>query len=239
MSARFVLLSVLSCSVGCSWPADRPLDLQSPTLSVGTAAPAEGAAGVPTDVVIEVGFDGWPEAPVVGGAVRMTAGPQDVPVHVAVDLVGKRLRVTPARYREQPPRLLDPDTGYTVAVAPALRAIGGATLKQLFVLKFRTGLGPAGGSSARPAPGFALVWRDVVAEAACAGCHGAGSPLDLSSEGAAYTALRKSSVPGDSARSLLLRLLVGTPDAGGTPHAPLSDAQLALVRDWLDSGATP
>ena len=70
-------------------------------LSVVATVPSSGAEGVPTDAVIELGFDAWPESPVPGGVVRMTAGVVDVGVQLEVDLVGRKLRVTPARYGEQ------------------------------------------------------------------------------------------------------------------------------------------
>ena len=221
----------------CSWPADRPVEAEVPVLSVVATVPSSGAEGVPTDAVIELGFDAWPESPVPGGVVRMTAGVVDVGVQLEVDLVGRKLRVTPARYGEQPPRLLDPQTGYTVVVAPALRATGGATLAAPFILKFRTGDTPAG-RTARPMPRFGEVHAGVIA-AACRDCH-ASPALDLSNEDAAFAALAGQParvIAGNSAASGLLRKLVGTPDTGGAAHLPLSDAQLALVRDWIDAGA--
>lgn len=177
VAAAAVILAVSVTSLpACSWPADRPVAAEVPALTVVATVPASGAEGVPTDAVVELGFDAWPESPVPGGVVRMTAGVVNVGVQLEVNLVGRKLRVTPARYGEQPPRLLDTQTGYTVVVAPALRATGGATLAAPFILKFRTGDAPAGRAT-RPTPRFGEVYALVLATA-CRDCH-ADSALNI------------------------------------------------------------
>lgn len=74
----------------------------------------------------------------------------------------------------------------------------------------------------------------------CSGCHTAARPPDLSFSGAPLGAAYVT--PGDAGSSLLYRKLSGElqPDEGAQmpPGAPLSEAQLTLVRTWIEEGAS-
>src|SRR5262245_37168581 len=89
--------------------------------------------------------------------------------------------------------------------------------------------------------------RDVkpILEARCYRCHGpmrckAGLRLDSAA------AIRKGGnsgaviVPGDSANSVLIAVLRGAADRPQMPPSgkPLSDKQVGLLKDWIDSGAS-
>ena len=108
------------------------------------------------------------------------------------------------------------------------------------------GAGPAS-RAARPAPLSVDFARDVapLLERECVSCHRAGKVkggLTLTSRA---DALRGGTtgpaiVPGQSAQSLLIVRLRETPDDPAMPpepKAPLSDAEVALLRAWIDEGA--
>jgi len=118
--------------------------------------------------------------------------------------------------------------------------------------------GGGGGSASTDAPTFAEVHDSVLS--ACAGCHPTGSvtPLNVDPEGTyweAYNGLvgqvvaddrpcagRELVIPNDCEGSLLYQKLTFTQDCGqgmpaGSSAPVVSDAQLQLLCEWIDSGA--
>src|SRR3954463_1746411 len=77
----------------------------------------------------------------------------------------------------------------------------------------------------------------------CLSCHNASqqmSQLDLSSRAAAVKGGQKSGpaiVPGDAAKSPLYRRLTGQDQPAMPLGARLSDAEIQIIRDWIESGA--
>ncbi len=89
--------------------------------------------------------------------------------------------------------------------------------------------------------------RDLVASS-CVGCHqagGEGAALDLSADPhAALVGPPSASIPGlplvapgDSGGSVLYLRLIGGGPGPMPPDAPVTPAQLAAVREWIDAGA--
>lgn len=72
------------------------------------------------------------------------------------------------------------------------------------------------------------------AMAVCKSCHSGGTSPRLDS----YTTVRAQVVPGDATNSRLYQSLVGT---GGRTNmsAYATAAQIATIRDWINSGANP
>src|SRR5262245_30389722 len=116
-------------------------------------------------------------------------------------------------------------------------------LPLLLVLATAPGLAPA----AAPPPGKVDFTRDVrpILQRACVTCHGAekqrgGLRLDdgtLALRGGNSGAVLK---PGDAAHSHLLARVTSTdPDTKMPPgkRKPLSAAEVALLRAWVDQGA--
>ena len=88
--------------------------------------------------------------------------------------------------------------------------------------------------------------KDVqpIFSATCYECHGPAkqkAKLRLDSKELAMAGGNSgpSIVPGDSAKSYLVKRLLGQGDEDQMPakHDPLSDAQIATVRAWIDQGA--
>lgn len=118
------------------------------------------------------------------------------------------------------------------------------------------GDGDEGSPDAGPASGFAALYDGILAPR-CAGCHGEADPaggLSLSSAERAHSDLidvasgtmdcggRVRVVPGDAERSLLLAKVTGTDLCGllmPIGAAPLSEDEIASIRDWIDGGALP
>ena len=77
----------------------------------------------------------------------------------------------------------------------------------------------------------------------CLSCHSAGqqmSQLDLSSRASALKGGQKSGpaiVPGDAAKSPLYRRLIGQDQPAMPLGARLSDAEIKIIKDWIESGA--
>lgn len=106
------------------------------------------------------------------------------------------------------------------------------------------------------APSFAATY--ALMQTHCVSCHGAGKSLDLSTPelarealigvAAAYKACASDGstpkvrvVAGDPAASLLVEKLSPAPSCGKPmpPSGPLSEAEIAVFRDWIAGGAIP
>ena len=75
--------------------------------------------------------------------------------------------------------------------------------------------------------------------AACVNCHNGNEPPDLSA-GISYQDLLNNGwvVPDDAESSILYQSLLGTNGVSlMPPGAPLTTAQINLVRDWINQGA--
>ena len=219
--------------------------------------PRATAVGVPTDVVIRVTFNDYPDPDTVrSNSLLLTTGYFWVPGTYGVDLIGKAAVVRPISW-------LSPDLGYGLHLRPALSSLAGCpgTSEEI---EFITGYGPASEPVPAPTP-FAEV--QAIFEARCAGgCHlaedgGGGCADDPAGDLSLCAADSWNSLvqakshqtdalllvqPGDSARSYLLRKLLPTADGGRLPGVaghrdppgdPLSEPQLRLIAAWIDAGA--
>jgi hypothetical protein len=215
--------------------------------------------GVPTDVVIRVRFDDYPDPDTVrSDSLLLTTGYFWVPAVYGVDLVAKTVTL-------QPWQALSPDLGYAIHLKPILRSLQGCAAPDA-LREFRTGAGPAG-IPVPPVPPLAQV--QALFDRRCGGstCHLDPGPLagcltqpaaGLSlCAGETFDALvgvpsveetRLLRVdPGDSARSYLLRKLIPATPGGGPPPPtlghrdppgePLDEAEIAAVAAWIDGGA--
>jgi hypothetical protein len=96
-----------------------------------------------------------------------------------------------------------------------------------------------------PAPSPASFSRDVapILGRACLTCHGPTqqlSQLDLGTRAAALKGGQKSGpaiVPGDSAKSPLYRRLTGQDQPAMPLGARLTDSEIKIIKEWIDSGA--
>jgi hypothetical protein len=245
--------------IGCSYPTgETPFPGQCAPLHPVAYVPGPNAVGVPTDVVIRITFDDYPDPDTVrSNSLLLTTGFFWVPGTYGVDLIGKAAVVRPISW-------LSPDLGYALHLRPALSSLAGCpgTSEEI---EFLTGGGPAY-PPAPEMPPFEEV--QAIFEARCAGgCHlaedGSGGCVtpgdgDLSLCAAhSWNSLVQAKSnqtqdlllvqPGDSARSYLLRkLLPATTDGGRLPGVaghrdppgdPLSEPQLRLIAAWIDSGA--
>jgi len=220
--------------------------------------PKPTAVGVPTDVVLRITFNDYPDPDTVrSNTMLLTTGYFWVPGSYGVDLIGKAAVVRPISW-------LSPDLGYSLHLRPALSSLAGCSGTSEEI-EFITGNGPAGDPPPEPPP-FADV--QAIFEARCAnGCHlaedGSGGCVDApagdlslcAADSWASLVPAKSHQtdalllvqPGDSARSYLLRkLLPATADGGRLPGVaghrdppgdPLSEPQLRLIAAWIDAGA--
>ena len=227
-----------------------------------TWTPHGDSVGVPTDVIIKVRFNDYPDPDGVrSGALLLTTGFFWVPGTYGVELIDKQ-----ATFR--PWRPLVGQLGYTVHLRPAIRSLAGCP-GTVVEREFRTGDGPAG----VPEPPMAtLAEVQNIFDRRCggSGCHldptqPPGEPGCLAAPAAglslcapqAWAALvqvpsrQTDALPlvdaGDSARSYLLRkLLPATADEGPIagvvgqrepPGPPLPDDELRAVAAWIDAGA--
>jgi hypothetical protein len=176
--------------------------------------------------------------------VKLYGGVQQFLANVRVDLLQQRISIQPAE-------LLRAQLRYQLVLDAPLRGLDGSTLGKRYSLEFTTGtdLHPAP-TAAKPV-GLELILP--LFEQRCSPCHTTehrgGLALE-SGEGVGRTLVNVPSarsdrvllVPGAHAKSYLMHKLVGTPNILGDrmpppPRAPLSEKDLRLVADWIDSGA--
>jgi hypothetical protein len=235
-----------------------------------TADPPPGADGKLTrDAVVRIVLDDFPDPDTATfGPLLLRSGVANYDIDVRVDLPGRAILVHPRS-------LLQPDAEYEVLVSPNVRALDGRVVGgQGFAATVSTGEALA--DLPAPAP---LAWSDVqpILLGCSAECHSSKPPtvfpversLDffrapgdatfgvidvpsLSQAGTANPLYRVT--PGDSARSVLLRKLLGGdaheastdppyPEIGvdgrRMPLAgdPLDDDSIRAIQRWIDGGA--
>lgn len=216
----------------------------------------------PRDAAFRVILDGLPDPDSVRfGALLLRSGRNTFDAVLDVDLVGRAIVVRPRS-------LLAAGTQYTLTIDAAVRALDGRAVGETTSASFDVGETLAGRPTATP-----LLWSDVRPLLdGCVRCHGPassdGAPpargLDLTasprdperglvnvaSRGLAGTGAPLVRVaPGDPARSVLLRKLLGGDGRDGAPFArvdgarmppdapPLADDAIAAVARWIRDGA--
>ncbi len=248
----------------CSRPtAEQPLPGMCTPFRLVSSMPESGAQQVPVDAPIELRFSDFPDPDTVTlGTVQLSSGLQVRLGTFTVDLVDRSVRFDTRNY-------LSPNLTYLVTLTTAVTSLTGCATKAT-QLPFRTGPGPA--DPPPPPPVVPTLEADVlpVFAARCAGstCHrqaaeAGGGCLATPAKGLSLCdqearaslvgaaaievdgALRV--VPGDAARSLLLRKLVPGPTGGPVPttpghrdppdEPPLPTEELRLISDWIDQGA--
>ena len=231
-------------TVGCSYANESgPLT----TLAWTGSAPRPGQREVALDVFVDLFFNVPLAAEALGSAdVKLVSGTTTLPTDLAVDLLERRLRLTPLQ-------ALRPELRHHVVIAADLPGLDGSTLPQTVSFEFTTGRqrgDPTDPPSSIRAGDVQPIWSGH-----CIQCHGGTQPragLDLSSPRTA--SLHLVDIPsgesplrrvasGDHATSYLMRKLLGRFAITGLPMPPdgppLTRRQLRLVADWIDGGALP
>ena len=171
-------MSVLvSLSVGCSMPTDTtPYPGECAPIEPVSWFPAGNANDAPTNPVISVGFNDYPDPDTVDSdGLMLTTAVYWIPGVYRVDLVGRAVTF-------QAWSNLISESGYMVHLNPALRSLGGCPAIQA-QRQFRTGRS----RTTQPAPEVVTL-ADVQAifTAHCAGgCHAAATPDAASMPGGA------------------------------------------------------
>lgn len=270
-------------AAGCTFATDTP-PYVAPALpplqaSVTTDPPPAADGTVARNARILVQFDDWPDPDgVYFGPVQLLSGRSTFDIKLAVDFVGRTVVMTPRTP-------LEPGATYQVAVAAGFQALDGRVLADDLVVPIVAGSDLA----TLPAPPPTPTWNADIGPilGGCAPfCHSpvgasgdlrtptrsldlTGDPRDprfglvdvpsLGLLGTTQPLLRVA--PGDPARSVLLRKLIGgNPDADSRdpPYpnlrvdgrrmpipldetqpadAPLDDTTLRLIQDWIAGGA--
>jgi hypothetical protein len=253
------MLAVAACAAGCSTTTDAtPYPGTCTPLTPLSWSPPGSSEGVPTDVVIRIRFDGYPDPDTLGSeSLSMTTGFYWVPARFRVDLLDKTVSLRPWQQ-------LSSNLGYTLHLQSTLHSLQGCAAEST-IRSFRTGDGPSGGEPAPVVPPFTEV-QALFADRCAGGCHiaddGVGcvdrpegglslcatDAFDALIDVRAHTQPALPLVdPGDSARSVLLRKLIpATP--GGAPPPPtlghrdppgmaLDRAEIQMIAAWIDGGA--
>jgi hypothetical protein len=246
----------VAMSVGCTVPTDTtPYPGECAPLHPVTWSPAGNANDAPTNPLISVGFDDYPDPDTVDGdGLMLTTAVYWIPGAYRVDLVGRVVTF-------QPWANLIGQSGYMVHVSPALRSLGGCPAVEA-QRQFRTD----GSRTARPereVPTLADV--QTIFTAHCAnGCHAAttvdadsclpapaagvslcpdeawASLVDVASRQLAGARIVK---PNDGARSYLVRKLLPPAPTGAVAPAfghrgeGVTAAELETLTAWIDGGA--
>jgi hypothetical protein len=244
-----------------------------------TADPPPGADGtLARDAVVRLVLDDFPDPDTAEfGPLLLRSGDANFDIMVSVDLPGRAILLHPRS-------LLQPDTEYEILVSPNVRALDGRAVGgQGFAATVSTGETLA--NLPPPAP---VQWSDVARTLQLCSpmCHSpmaaGGVPVrsldffrlptdpvyglievpSLSQAGTAHPLARVT--PGDSARSVLLRKLLGgdasaasgdppypeigvdgrrmpiqlDPATQPSPPPPLDDASIRAIQQWIDGGAT-
>jgi Big-like domain-containing protein len=238
-------LAALVFLCGCLDPADPQFPPPpSPPFYVIDSRPPIGATGVPTDVIIDVGFSDVPYPPDVPAAWQLNVAGLRVTGLAFPDLVDKRLRVRAARG-------LMMHTQYTLTIKTSLHSFAGRALQNKAEITFVTGNSPAGGN---PSGTPKTLSGDVLpALASCSMCHSADDPmgaLDLSTAAGVLAAIGKQPAligspplitPGSHPQSYLVWKALGLPHTSGHSARDgimLSHDQARVLADWIDQGAS-
>jgi hypothetical protein len=281
-SAALALVGAATVA-GCTWnwqplytgsnPA--PLNL----LQITTIPPPDGNGQIVRSAVVIVQLDDYPDPDSIAmfGPVQIRSGTATFDIDVHVDLVDKAIVVTPRS-------LLAPNAHYDVEVQAGIRSLSGRTLPSTVTATLAVSLM----QGTRPAPPPSYTWsKDISGDiATCAPvCHSptgasgdmrtptrsldlTGDPtnptfglINVVAQGESnYAQPLMRVAPGDSARSVLLRKLIGgnpladsrtlvpamgidgrrmpiqLDEAQPTP-SPLDSATIKRVQDWIDQGA--
>jgi hypothetical protein len=255
------VVAIGGLATACSYPTDdTPYPGACTKMHPVTFVPLRGSVAVPTDIVIRVVFDDYPDPDTVrSSSLLLTTGYFWVPGTYGVDLIGKAAVLRPIGD-------LSPELGYGLHLRPSLRSLGGCP-GTITDIDFITGEGPARVPE-QETPPFASVQE--IFGASCGGgrCHlatrdsgggclaapAAGLSLCAADAWDQLVGVRSSQdnqirlvEQGDSARSYLLRKLLPASHTNGPitgvygqrepPGAPLPEDQLRLIAAWIDGGA--
>jgi len=259
LSATTVLLA--GTLLGCSYPsAQQPLLGTCAPLTVVSSTPPDGARDLPTDGSIGLDMSDFPDPDSVRlDTVLLSSGVYTRLGGFVVDFITQSIRFTPRNP-------LQANLTYEVTVAPTVRSLTGCTA-ETDQRTFATGPGPADPPLPPPAvPAWSAILPILAARCGGGQCHRPdpddGSCLDAPAQGLslcdrdAYAALvyadatelagMKRVQPGDAARSYLIRKIVPGPNGGPVPttpghrdppDAPLAEADLRAISDWINGGA--
>lgn len=246
-----LLFGFLTTCQGCTYAADEgdPVGLiagQPQTFGLASTSPGAGASDVSPNRPIDLVFTVPPDSDTVNGAsVRVFAGLIETLGRLQVDLLDRRIRLTPT----EP---LRPRLRHQVYVHRSLAGLNGARLVETIVFNFSTGsedrlpLPP-------PQPAVDPATVQALWDRHCSSCHGppdAPDGVDLSSPTAARHSLRgvpsahatkKRVDPGSHASSYLMLKLLGVGGFVGFPMPPagpmLARDDLRRIASWIDEGA--
>jgi len=269
--APAALLAVLTAPA-CSLQRDElPREGECLPFGLAALSPADGAVDVPTDAEVIYTFTDFPEPDTASSEnFGIFSGAYYYTAHQTVDLIGRRIifkttsslprglgftlglspRVTSLRGCPiaEPPPAPDgtvPDSYYfsfrtvepNVEVPPTPRPPDPATFGQVLDVMAARCAGchlpePQPGQPARcspaPAGGVSLCAREAYA-----------SIVGVTSRQVSRLAIV---APRDSARSYLLRKLLGAPPTTGhrgPPGREISDDELTVIQTWIEAGAKP
>jgi hypothetical protein len=238
---RIPLLLVVHLS-GCTY-FDEPA--VAPGYKLLHTSPSAGELNVSRDRPVDLYFDAAPAAETVAPVdVRLFSGLIENTGSVTLDLVGRRIR-----FRTLVP--LRASLRHQIWINGNIRSLAGARLGEPLIFDFTTG---AQADTPAEPPRPEVTARDLQAAwTACSACHGISPPrggVDLSSPEATVRSLSgvtsggsglQRVVPGDHARSYLMRKLLGEGGMVGLPMPPdgprLAAEQVRAVADWIDGGA--
>jgi hypothetical protein len=247
---------LIAGSVGCTVVAETtPYPGECAPLHPVTWSPAGNANDAPTNTLVSVGFDDYPDPDTVDSdGLMLTTAVYWIPGAYHVDLVDRVVTF-------QPWSNLIGESGYMVHVNPALRSLGGCPALEV-QRQFRTGQS----RTARPAPEVpTLADVQAIFTSHCAGgCHAAEPPdaapcldhpaggvslcpdeawaavVDVASRQQAGARIVK---PNDAARSYLVRKLLPPAPTGAVAPAfghrgeGVTAAELRTLAAWIDGGA--
>ncbi len=246
---------------GCSYPsAEQPFPGTCAPLTVVSSTPADGTGDLPTDAPISLTFSDFPDPDSVRlDTVLLSSGVYTRLGGFSVDLITRSVR-----FASRSP--LQADLTYRVTVTSTVRSLTGC-IASGDQRRFATGDGPSNPPLPPPSvPSLSAILPIFAARCAGGGCHRPdpddGSCLEAPAQGLslcdrdAWSALvntdatelagMKRVLPGDAARSYLMRKLVTGPSGGPVPtavgqreppDAPLADDDLRAISDWIDGGA--
>jgi hypothetical protein len=258
-----ILLVACASASGCSRPTARQsLPGSCTPFELVSSLPEDGATGVPIDTGIDLRFSDFPEPETVDlNSLLLSSGVQTRLGDFRVDLITRSIRFDLRNW-------LWPNLTYVVTISSDVASMTGCPARSQQI-RFRTGDGPT--DPPLQPPRVPTLADDVlpIFAARCAGaaCHrqpaedGGGClatpPKELSlcdpdargalvQAPATEVAGMERVLPGDAARSYLLRKLVPGPSGGPVPttpghrdppDAPLDEDQLRVISDWIDGGA--
>lgn len=265
----FLALFVTAVAGACSYPTDiSPREGSCAPFHVTGVWPQPDASNVPVDVGPTFTFSDFPDPNTIGvSTLTLSTGPFRYTGRYVVDLLDRSVRLQPNGYladnRGFTLSLRPGVRSLTDCALPPPPADANGRAGDAFFFYFRTGatLTTTTAPGAVPPPPSFWAAREIMRQR-CAGatCHLATdsdssclpSPAgDLSLcpteahaslVGVASTQVVRliRAAPHDSARSYLIRKLLGAPPFAGhssPPGAPLSYEELRALSAWIDSGA--